>query len=93
MIEFTDWAKDILNRSQVAAGRFNPEVRIRLARVNGVVQAILTDEPAEGDAPVDVGEMTLYVEHGLEGLIDIEEPHDRLVLKPLGSKPNARGDH
>jgi hypothetical protein len=34
--------------------------------------------------------MTLYVERGLAGLVDVEEPHDRLVLRPAGSAPNAR---
>jgi len=34
--------------------------------------------------------MTLYVEHGLEGLVDVEEPHDHLVLRPAGSIPNPR---
>ena len=39
------------------------------------------------DEPVAVGDMTLYVERGLEGLVDVEEPHDRLVLRPIGSTP------
>ncbi len=93
MIEFTEWAADILNRSQAAARRFNPDARIRLARTAGGVQAILTDRPDPTDRPVDVGEMTLLVEAGLEGLVDIEEPHDRLVLRPAGSVPNPRGEH
>ncbi len=90
MIEFTDWAKEILNKSQAAASRFNPNAKIRLARVGGSVQAVLAEGPEPGDAPAQVDGMTLYVEDGLEGLVDVEEPHDRLVLKPLGSPPNAR---
>jgi hypothetical protein len=93
VIEFTDWAKDILTRSQEAARRFNPDARIRLARTGGAVQASLTDEPDATDEPVEVGPMTLYVERGLEGLVDVEEPHDRLVLRPVGSTPNPRGEH
>jgi hypothetical protein len=93
MIQVTDWAREILGKSQQAAARFNPDARIRLIRGPGGVQAVLTDAPDESDQTVQVGEMTLYVEAGLEGLVDIEEPHDRLVLKPAGSKPNARGDH
>ena len=91
MIQFTDWAKDILNKSQAAASRFNPNVKIRLARVGGTVQAVLAEGPEPGDQSAQVNGMTLYVEDGLEGLVDVEEPHDRLVLKPLGSPPNARG--
>ena len=93
VIELTDWARDILNRSQAAARRFNPDARIRLARVGGAVQALLTDGPGSEDQTIEVGTMTLYVERGLEGLVDVEEPHDRLVLRPSGSTPNPRGQH
>ncbi len=54
---------------------------------------MLTEEPADGDEAVQAGDMTLYVERGLEGLVDVEEPHDRLVLRPHGSAPNVRGEH
>jgi hypothetical protein len=93
VIEFTEWASEILQRSEQAARRFNPDARVRLARVGGVVQAVLTDRPAPDDREVDVGEATVYVEAGLEGLVDIEEPHDRVVLRPSGSAPNAREHH
>lgn len=93
MIEFTDWAKDILERAQRAANRFNPDARIRLARMGGTIQASLTDEAGADDQQVEVGTMTLLVEPGLEGLVDVEEPHDRLVLRPAGSTPNVRGEH
>ena len=92
-IEFTGWAREILTRSSEAARRFNPDAKVRLARVNGVVQATLTDAPSPDDQMVEVGGASVYVEAGLTGLVDIEEPHDRVVLKPPGSAPNARGDH
>jgi hypothetical protein len=91
VIEFTEWAKEILEKSDQAARRFNPDARVRLARVGGSVQAVLTDRPGSDDVAVELGPATIYVEHGLEGLVDVEEPHDRLVLKPKGSGPNARG--
>jgi hypothetical protein len=91
MIELTEWAREIVTKSQAAAARFNPSARIRLARVGGEVLAELTDQPSAEDQVVPVGSVELYVESGLEGLLDIEEPHDRLVLRPLGSAPNARG--
>ncbi len=93
MIEFTDWARDILRRSDAAARRFNPDARVRLARVAGVVQATLTDEPLPGDQEVALDDVTIYVEAGLEGLVDIEEPHDRVVLKPAGSPWSDRSAH
>ena len=93
MIEVTDWARDILTRSQEAARRFNPGARIRLATVGDQVGAVLAEGPEEGDRAVEVGPMTLYVQAGLEGLLDVEEPHDRLVLRPAGSTPNVRAAH
>ena len=90
MLEFTDWAKDILGRADAAARRFNPEVVIRLARKNGEVQAVLAESPAEGDVTFELPSMTLYAEKDLSGLVDVEEPHDRLVLRPAGSRPNPR---
>jgi hypothetical protein len=93
MIELTTWAREILAKSHAAATRFNPDAKIRLARVGGTVQAVLTDSPPPGDRQVAIDEFVLYVEEGLEGLVDVEEPHDRLVLKPPGSKPNDPGSH
>jgi hypothetical protein len=93
MVEFTDWATDILTRSQEAARRFNPDAVIRLARTPSGVEAKLAEGPEPGDQREVAGEVTVYVEAGLEGLVDVEEPHDRLVLRPAGSVPNVRGDH
>jgi 2-phospho-L-lactate guanylyltransferase (CobY/MobA/RfbA family) len=93
VIEVTDWAVDILTRAQAAARRFDAGARIRLARVDGGVQAVLAQGPQPGDWEVVVGDMVLLVEEGLEGLLDVEEPHDRLVLRSAGSSPNPRGEH
>jgi hypothetical protein len=93
MIEVSDWARDILERSHEAARRFNPTARIRLAKRGGEVQAMFIDRPGPNDQTIVIGNLTLFVEPGLDGLIDIEEPHDRLVLRPPGSSPNSRGDH
>lgn len=92
-VEFTEWAREILEKSDQAAKRFNPDAKIRLAKVGGTVQAVLTDRAQPNDAQVEIGPAKIYVESGLDGLVDIEEPHDRLVLKPKGSSPNVRGDH
>jgi hypothetical protein len=93
VIEVTDWAKDILGRAHQAARRFNPDARIRLARADGEVKAMFIDQPGPNDQTVLVGELTVFVEPGLDGVIDVEEPHDRLVLRPPGSRPNDRGEH
>lgn len=92
-ITFTEWATDILERAQRAARRFDPDARLRLARTSGGVQAVLVHEPEPGDSSYQTGEASVFVEQGLEGLVDIEEPHDRLVLRPAGSTPNPREGH
>ncbi len=92
-LEFTEWAKDILQRADAGARRLNPDARVRLIRSAGAMEAVLSDGPGPDDDVVMLGEATIYVERSLDGLVDIEEPHDRLVLKPLGSQPNIREDH
>ena len=93
MIEFTEWARDILQRAQQAAARFDSEARVRLARTPGGVQALLVHRSEPGDQEVEAGEVRVFVQEGLDGLVDVQEPHDRLVLKPPGSLPNPRGEH
>lgn len=92
-IEFTEWAKDILQRADSGARRLNPDARVRLVRAGAAMEAVLVDAPASGDDVFSIGDATIFVEGGLQGLVDIEEPHDRLVLKPLGSQPNIREEH
>jgi hypothetical protein len=93
VIEVTDWARDIIGRSQRAARRFDTGARIRLARTATGIEAVLATGPEEGDGSLQVDDVTVFVEAGLEGLLDVEEPHDRLVLRPAGSPPNHRGEH
>jgi hypothetical protein len=94
VIEFTGWATDILRRSHEAARRFNPVATVRMARVDGAVTFQLTDEAAEGDERVHGDGFELLVERGLEGIVDVVEPHDRLILRPPGStERSVRGEH
>jgi hypothetical protein len=93
VIEVSEWARDILSRSQAAARRFNPDTVIRLVRTGTGVEARLAERAEPGDQKVHAGDTAIFVEAGLEGLIDIEEPHDRIVLKPPGSSPNLREPH
>ena len=85
MIEFTDWASRILSRSSDAARRFNPDAKLRLAGAGADVEFSITDEPAPTDSLVRGDGFSLYVAEGLEGIVDVVEPHDRLVLRPPGS--------
>jgi hypothetical protein len=93
MLQFTEWAKEIIERADSGARRLNPDARIRLVRRSGEMEAVLTDAPEPSDEEVTVGACTIYVEKGLDGLVDIEEPHDRIVLRPAGSTPNIREPH
>ncbi len=85
MIEFTEWATEILQRSHEAARRFNPEATVRVSRAGDAVEFALTDEPRDGDRLVRGDGFDLLVEEGLEGIVDVVEPHDRLILRLPGS--------
>jgi hypothetical protein len=83
VLAFTDWAIEILGRADAAARRFNPEVRVRVVRdAAGGVRFELTDEVAPGDQVVEHSSgFTLLAEEGLEGTVDVVEPHDQLILR------------
>ncbi|MCD6022772.1 MAG: hypothetical protein K0R20_2482, partial [Actinomycetia bacterium] len=85
VLGFTDWAIDILSRADAAARRFNPDARVRVVRDAGGVRFELTDEAGPTDRVVEhASGFTLLVEEGLEGTIDVIEPHDQLILRPEG---------
>lgn len=89
MIEFTEWAAEILGRTHVAARRFNPEATVRLHRGPGGVSFDLTDEAHDGDELVRGEGFELWVAPGLEGTVDVVEPHDRLILRPPGDRERS----
>ena len=93
-IAFTDWASDILRRTHEAARRFNPDATVRLHRSEGSVSFDLTDERPGGDELVLGDGFELLVEDGLEGTVDVVEPHDQLILRPPGDpERSVRGAH
>ncbi|HYU56758.1 MAG TPA: hypothetical protein VEO00_01740 [Actinomycetota bacterium] len=81
-IELTERAVEILGRSYEAARRYNPDVHLRLARRGPSVEALLAEAPEEGDERVEGPGFVLLVEAGLDGRLEVHEPHDRLVLVP-----------
>ena len=101
MVELTDWAREILSRADAAARRLNPDARVRLslslappielrAQVPaGALRTELVDTPEPGDQELSLGDATIYLAAGIDGLLDVEEPHDRIVLRPSGSPPNV----
>lgn len=84
MLDFTGWAIEILQRTHQAARRLNPEATVRLHREGDAVAFDLTDERSDGDALLTEHGFELLVEAGLEGTVDVVEPHDRLILRPPG---------
>jgi hypothetical protein len=92
-LAFTTWAEEILRRSHAAASRFNPSAKIRMHRVGGEVAFTLSDEGQEGDVLVAGEGFELLVEPGLEGTVDVVEPHDRLILRPPGDPQRSIRGH
>lgn len=88
-IEFTDWATDILQRTYEAARRLNPDASVRMARSGAGVVFTLTDEREAGDTLVQGEGFDLLVQEGLDGIVDVVEPHDQLVLRPPGSSERS----
>jgi hypothetical protein len=87
MVELTPRAEEILRRAHAAAGRFNPEVVIRVVRQGPDVEFVLAEGPEQGDQVLEGHGFPLVLEAGLEGVVAVVEPHDRLVLRPPGSVP------
>ncbi len=92
-LEFTPWAIDIIGKADAAARRLNPDARVRLAHAGAGVAAQLTDAPEDDDVRIELGDAEIFVDARVAGLIDIEEPHDRIVLKPAGAAHNVREPH
>ena len=94
MLEFTDWAIEILSRADAAARRFNPDARVRVLRDGGGVRFELTDEAGPADLVIDhPSGFTLLAESGLEGTVDVVEPHDRLILRAPGDRERSVRQH
>jgi hypothetical protein len=91
VLAFTDWAIEILSRADAAARRFNPDVRVRLIRdAGGGVRFELTDESDPADQIVEhPSGFTLLVQEGLEGTVDVVEPHDQLILRTPGDQERS----
>ena len=96
MLAFTHWAIEILSRADAAARRFNPDVRVRVIRdATGGVRFELTDEADAADQVLEhPSGFTLLVQEGLEGTVDVVEPHDQLILRSPGDpERSARATH
>jgi len=84
VLEITDDAAAVLERAYDAAGRFNPGVKIRVYRTGDQVQFGFAERPSDGDDVVPVGDMLIFVEGGISGTLEAQQPHDRLVVREDG---------
>jgi Fe-S cluster assembly iron-binding protein IscA len=82
MIDVTPRAAELLAKADGAARRFNPDARIRVVAGHTGVRFDLVDAPEEDDVVVERDGVTFFVEASIDGTVDVEEPHDRLVLRP-----------
>lgn len=82
MIDFTPRAEEILARTHQAARRFSPDSLVRASRSGDGVMFSLVDRQEPGDVRIDGEGFVLLVEAGLDGTVDVVEPHDQLVLRP-----------
>ena len=79
MIELTDRARDALVTFHEAAARWNPGVCLRLVRAGTELRPELAEAPEMGDDALEVGAVTIYVEPGVDGLVDAGE-HNVLTV-------------
>ena len=93
VLEFTEWAVEILQRTHEAARRFNPDATVRVQRAGDRVEFGLTDERHDGDELVRRDGFELWVEPGLQGTVDVVEPHDQLILRPPGDPDRSVRAH
>jgi len=81
MLTISEEAVAVLERAYDAAARFNPGVKIRVYRTGDQVQVGFAERPEEGDEVVPVGDMLVFVEGGIAGTLEAQQPHGRLVVR------------
>lgn len=84
MLRVTEEAAGVLERAYDAAARFNPAVKIRVSRVGTRIEVNFTDHPSPGDEVVIVGDIIVFVESGITGVLDASQPHDQLTVREHG---------
>jgi hypothetical protein len=82
VIDVSARAAELLAKADAAARRFNPDARIRVVPADGGVRFVLSDGPEDGDVTIERDEVTFFADPTLAGTVDVEEPHDRLILRP-----------
>lgn len=81
MLTISEAATEVLKRAYQASIRFNPNAKVRVFRRGDVIETGFADEPLPGDLVIEHGGITIIVEEGIEGTLDVSSEHDRLVLR------------
>jgi Fe-S cluster assembly iron-binding protein IscA len=81
VLEITEEAADVLERAYDAAARFNPDARVRLYASGDQVQTAFADAPEPEDSVIEHGGLTIFVERGISGTLDVSDQHDHLVVR------------
>lgn len=88
MLEVSEGALEVLERAHSAATRLNPDAKVRIFRRSGVVETGFADAPESGDTVLELDSnsndgriLTIFVEEGISGVLDVSAEHDRLVVR------------
>jgi hypothetical protein len=81
VIQLTQQAEAAVTSAITAARRFDPTAQIRLARAGAGVTFEFMDSPDAADTSYELGDLTLYVDSGLDGVVDTGD-HNAPVLRP-----------
>jgi hypothetical protein len=84
VIRLTPRAEEVLAKAASAARRFDPGATIRITREGDGVRFGFVHDAEDGDVVIEAEDVTMFVEAGLDGVVDITEPHDQPVLRPEG---------
>jgi hypothetical protein len=82
VLTFTDRATEALALFHAAAARWDPDVQLRLVRNGSELTPQLAKGPEDGDEPVTVGGVTVFVPAGLDGAVDAGEHNDLTLGTP-----------
>ena len=88
MLHVTELAADALRTSRLAARRFDSGAGLRISRDGSGVRVDLAREPLVGDDTLDVAGFVVWVQAGLNGVIDVGD-HNRFVLRSAGHEGTA----
>jgi hypothetical protein len=82
VLTLTERAREALRTSLIAARRIDPEANLRIVRHEGGVRAVFVGEADPADRLVDLGEIVIGVEAGIDGVVDAGEHNELTLVTP-----------